>query len=208
VSLARVTNAGIVVEADGITVIDMIRSRTEACAAAIEDRPACTAVVLTSSHVPYVERSRSFPAGRRHRTSQISAHLDQPPNIEGYQRLYPTWPRHSTCDSPPSHVVTGDLAHAGDHTVPRRPDRAEPRRSSAGSRGGVRQGDVLVRRRPLAFDGIAAWARLLDRIVELAERSCPGQGPWAPQPMSPNCRVPARLCPSRRRQLGAGPWDK
>jgi glyoxylase-like metal-dependent hydrolase (beta-lactamase superfamily II) len=52
-----VTNTGVVVEADGVTVIDTLigGTRTEAAAAAIEALGApVRRVVLSSSHVPYV----------------------------------------------------------------------------------------------------------------------------------------------------------
>ena len=45
--------------------------------------------VLTSSHIEYVGGSSVFWMAARYGRSQTSAMLDQPPNVDGYRRLFP-----------------------------------------------------------------------------------------------------------------------
>ncbi|HUP74727.1 MAG TPA: MBL fold metallo-hydrolase [Acidimicrobiales bacterium] len=218
--LARgVTNAGIVVEADGITVIDTLigGSRTEACAAAVESIGLpVRRVVLTSSHVPYVGGAGRFRLAAVYGTSQISAHLDQPPNIAGYRQLYPDV----------AHEFDDMAARAVSHVVV---DAAwlTPAIIAVPTTGQIEQNLVLqvpgagvvfagamcsFGVRPLAFDGDpAAWADALDRVVALGDIIVPGQGPVGSPADVAILQQYLRACVDAAgdaRRLGTGPWER
>ena len=218
-SLARgVTNAGIVVEADGITVIDTLigGGRTEACAVAIEEiGPPVRRVVLTSSHVPYVGGAARFRLAAVYGTSQISAHLDQPPNIEGYRRLYPDVAEEF--DDMPTRAVSHVVTDAAWLTpaiiaVPIKGQIEQNIVVQVPGAGVVFAGAMCsFGVRPLAFDGDpAAWADALDRIVELGETIVPGQGAVGTAADVAVLQHYLRACVEAGgdvHRLGAGPWD-
>jgi cyclase len=87
-----VTNAGVVVEEDGITVIDCLLTPDAAQLLVDElssfDLPVRRAI-YTSSHIEFVGGSSKFWMAARYGRAQTSALLDQPPNVEVYRRLYP-----------------------------------------------------------------------------------------------------------------------
>jgi glyoxylase-like metal-dependent hydrolase (beta-lactamase superfamily II) len=88
------TNAGVVIEDDGITLIDtlMVRSQWEPFGDAVDALALpIPRVVLTSSHVEFVGGTGRFWMAGRYGRRQTSVHLDQPPNIEGLRRLYPAF---------------------------------------------------------------------------------------------------------------------
>ena len=214
-----VTNAGIVVEADGLTVVDTLigGSRTEACAAAIEALgPPVRRVVLTSSHVPYVGGAARFRLAAIYGTRQISAHLDQPPNLPGYRRLYPDV-AHEFDDMPTravSHVVT-DAAWLTPVViaVPTTGQIEQNLVVQVPGAGVVFAGAMCsFGVTPLAFDGDpAAWAEALDRVVELGAVIVPGQGPIGSAGDVELLQEYLRACVDARgdvRRLGAGPWDR
>jgi cyclase len=87
-----VTNAGVVVEGDGITVIECLLTPDAAQPLVDElssfDLPVRRAI-YTSSHIEFVGGSSKFWMAARYGRAQTSALLDQPPNVEVYRRLYP-----------------------------------------------------------------------------------------------------------------------
>ena len=104
-------NAGIVVDTDGLTLVDTLTTASQwgPLADAVEafGQP-LRRVVLTSSHVPYVGGTNRFWTAARYARSQTSAHLDQPPNLEGWRRLFPDLASEFTDDfttRPVTHVV-------------------------------------------------------------------------------------------------------
>jgi glyoxylase-like metal-dependent hydrolase (beta-lactamase superfamily II) len=214
-----VTNAGVVVEADGLTLIDTLigGSRTEAYATAIEAiGPPVRRVVLTSSHVPYVGGAGRFRLAAVYGTRQISAHLDQPPNIAGYRRLYPDV-AHEFDDMPAravSHVVT-DAAWLTPVViaVPTTGQIEQNLVVQVPGAGVVFAGAMCsFGVTPLAFDGDpAAWALALDRVVELGAIIVPGQGPVGSATDVESLQQYLRACVDARgdaRRIGAGPWDR
>ncbi len=87
-------NAGVVLEDDGLTVVDTLLTPSQAAplAARLEAMGApVRRAVLSSSHVEYVGGSSVFWMAARYGRPQTSALLDQPPNVSGYRRLYPAW---------------------------------------------------------------------------------------------------------------------
>jgi cyclase len=106
-----VANAGVVIDEDSITVVDtlMTKSQWEPFGAAVDafGLP-IRRVVLTSSHIEFVGGTPRFWSAARYGRAQTSAHLDQPPNIEGYRRLFPDSAREFKDDlqtKPITHVV-------------------------------------------------------------------------------------------------------
>jgi glyoxylase-like metal-dependent hydrolase (beta-lactamase superfamily II) len=213
-----VANSGVVVEADGVTVVDTLigGSRTEACAAAIEALgPPVRRVVLTSSHVPYVGGVGRYRLAAVYGTRQISAHLDQPPNVDGYRRLYPDM-AHEFDDMKTravSHVVT-DAAWLTPAViaVPTTGQIEQNLVVQVPGAGVVFAGAMCsFGVTPLAFDGDpAAWADALDAITGFGEIIVPGQGPVGRATDVARLQDYLRACVDARgdtRRLGAGPWE-
>jgi cyclase len=177
-------NAGVVVDDDGITVVDtlMLPSQAAQLAAALEPFGVpVRRIVLTSSHVPFVGGSAAFPFAAVYGTAQISAHLDQAPNTTGYQHLYPEHAEEfaELRTRPVSHVVgeaiwltstvvvapvSGQIAQ---NLVVQVPDANVVFAGAMGAFGV----------RPLAFDGDPArWADELERIRDWGVIVVPGTG--------------------------------
>lgn len=86
------TNSGVVVDEDGLTVVDC--QLTPALGAALAERLAAferpvRRAVYTSSHVEFVGGSKAFWMAARYGRPQTSALLDQAPNLDVFRRLYP-----------------------------------------------------------------------------------------------------------------------
>ena len=83
-----VANAGVVVDDDGLTVIDtlMVRSQWEPFAEAVHalDIPV-RRCVLTHAHIDHVGGTKSFPAAAVYATPATSWALDQPMPTEAYK---------------------------------------------------------------------------------------------------------------------------
>lgn len=85
-------NAGVVVDDDGTTVIDALTTPSQwlPFGQAISDLGLMVRrVVLTSSHIAQVGGAAQFLTAGRYGRQETSAHLDQPPNLDGYRRLFP-----------------------------------------------------------------------------------------------------------------------
>lgn len=86
-------NAGVIVEDDGVTVVDtlLVPSQAQRLAdevAALEVGPIRRAV-YTSSHAEYTGGSSVFRFAARYGSPQTSAAMDTPPNVEAFKRLHP-----------------------------------------------------------------------------------------------------------------------
>ncbi|MFM8304007.1 MAG: MBL fold metallo-hydrolase, partial [Actinomycetota bacterium] len=83
-----VANAGVVVDDDGLTVVDtlMVCSQWEPFAAAVAelDRPV-RRCVLTHAHIDHVGGTRAFPAAAVYATPDTSWVLDQPMPLDAYK---------------------------------------------------------------------------------------------------------------------------
>jgi hypothetical protein len=86
------TNAGVIVDDDGLTVVDCLLTpaRAEQLVSALEpfERPV-RRVVYTTSHIEFVGGSSKLWMAGRYGRRQTSALLDQPPNLGVYRHLYP-----------------------------------------------------------------------------------------------------------------------
>ena len=89
-----VANAGVVVDADGITVIDtlMVRSQWEPFAAAVAelDLPV-RRTILTHAHIDHVGGTKAFPNAAVFGSPITSDALDQAMPIEGYKKFMPAF---------------------------------------------------------------------------------------------------------------------
>ena len=179
-------NAGVVVEDDGVTVIDslLVPSQSQPVAAAVEalGLPG-RRLVLTSSHLEYAGGTTFFPRPAVYGTAQVSAHLDQPPDVGVLRRLYPEQ-AHELDDElrtrPVTHVVTERTKLTHDiHAVLVRGDLDE-NLVLAVPRCGVVFGGATCSFgvTPLAFQSDpTAWADSLADIAALGPRLVPGHGP-------------------------------
>ena len=181
-----ITNAGLVVEDDGATVIDTLLTPSQATP--LHDTVAGLGLpvrraVLTSSHIEYVGGSSVFWMAARYGRSQTSALLDQPPNLDGYRRLYPDWADEFDDDfttRPVSHVV--DTAAWLTTAVCALPTGGQMLENLVALVPGA---DVLFAgamctfgTTPNAFDGDpSAWADALGELGEMATVVVPGIGP-------------------------------
>jgi len=177
-------NAGVIVDDDGITVVDALTTPTQAAALAAELETLdarVRRVVLTSSHAEYCGGTSAFGLAAIYGTAQISSYLDLPPNPEGLARLYPdlgdeldelvTRPVSHLVSEPawlsPTAVAVPIAGQIAENLVVQVPDAGVVFAGALGSFGVT----------PLAFDGDpVAWAAALDRVLELGSVIVPGHG--------------------------------
>ena len=180
------TNAGVIVEDDGITVVDTLLTPSQAAPLAARLEAMGSPVrraVLTSSHIEYVGGSSVFWMAARYGRPQTSALLDQPPNVSGYRRLYPEWADEFDGDfttRPISHVVnTAAWLTPVVCAVPTGGQMTENLMLAVPSADVLFAGAMCTFGvTPNAFDGDpGAWADALADIGDLATTIVPGIGP-------------------------------
>lgn len=182
------TNAGVIVDDDGITVVDTLMTATqaEALADALEafGVPVRRAV-YTSSHIEYTGGSPRFWMAARYGRSLTSAMLDQPPNLAALARLHPAFADDFASleerpTRPVSHTVDVNAFLTTTHLVV--PTAGQMRENLVVL---VPEADVCFTGAmccfgvtPNAFDGDPlAWADALGDIADLASTIVPGIGP-------------------------------
>jgi cyclase len=216
-----VANAGVVVEDDGITVIDtlMVRSQWEPFAAAVAELgPRVRRTILTHAHIDHVGGTKAFPNSAIYATTITSDALDQPMPIEGYKQFMPAFDEEfddlaELGTRPVTHLVEGAAQLTGRIEVLPAP--------------GHTPGDLIVLVpdvdvcfagdlcffgvTPLAFQGDPAmWADVLDAVVELADTIVPGHGPIGGEPEVRDLQGYLRACVAAKGDVSAipeGPWD-
>lgn len=212
-------NAGIVIDADGVTVIDtlMTASQWTPFGEAVEALGfPVRRVVLTSSNAEYSGGTVHFRTAAIYGRTQASAHLDQPADPNVLRRLYPA--HASEIDD---EFATRPVSHIVDAAVQLTPATVVVPMTGQQEENLV----VVVPSVEIAFAGAmcsfgvtplahqgdpAAWADSLDTLLDLAPIIVPGHGPIGGEEEVRELQAYLRACvaangdPSR---IGSGPWD-
>jgi cyclase len=211
-------NAGVVVDTDGITVIDtlMVAEQSDPFAEAVEalGMP-IRRVVLTSSHIEYTGGTRRFPLSAVYGSRQASVHLDQPPNLDAYRHLMPDLADgfDDLTTRAVSHIVAEDVQLTPALTVLTTGGQMAENLVALVQGASILFAGAMCTFgvTPLCFQGDPArWADELDRLAELAPIIVPGHGPIGGEEELRDLQGYLRACvasegdPSR---IGPGPWD-
>jgi cyclase len=216
-----VSNAGVVVDDDGITVIDtlMVRSQWEPFAAAVEalDLP-IKRTILTHAHVDHVGGTKAFPKAATYASQQTSDALDLEMPLDAYKAFMPAFNEEfddlaELGTRPVTHLITGAASLT---------PRVEVLPASGHTPGDiivlVADADVCFSGdlcffgvTPLAFQGDPAlWADMLDAVAELADLIVPGHGPIGGETQVRELQAYLRHCVAAAHGgpvIPAGPWD-
>lgn len=217
-------NAGVVIDADGITLVDTLLAPSQwtpfgdavdqlAEQAGVPIRR----VVLTSSTIDCVGGSSRFWQAGFYGTRQVSTHLDQPPQAAILRRLYPDQAAELPDDlrtHPITHVVTEPaLISAAVQVQPVHGPLEQCLVASLPGSGVVYAGAVATfGMAPLCYQGDpAAWADDLDQVLALGSTVVPGHGPVGGTDDVRALQDYLRACVSAaeagRTMLEAGPWE-
>jgi cyclase len=218
------TNVGLVIDADGLTVIDTTATpdRGAAVRAAIDDLTAelelpIKRVVVTSSRIAFAGGTNAFWPAAYYATEATSDQLDAPANPETFRRLLP-----HLADAYDDELTTRPITHVVDEPAMLTPA------ASCLALPGEGPSNLVVRVEaagvvfagalasfgvtPLAYDGDpAAWAASLQAVIDLGGTIVPGHGP--PGGMADASEQLAYLvaCVDAGgdvARLGSGPWDR
>jgi cyclase len=213
-------NAGVVIDADGVTVLDtlMVPSQWEPFAEAVEalGHP-IRRVVLSSSQIPYVGGSARFREAAVYGTRRTSDLLDLPANVAGYRLLHPTFAAElddELVTRPVTHMV--DVAAeltAAVHLYPL--DGPSPGNLVAAAPGaGVCFAGALCSfaSTPLGFEAdFEAWTSALDTVAQLGPCIVPGVGPVGGSDEVRTLQDYLGACLAAHgdiADLAPGPWDE
>jgi cyclase len=212
-------NAGVVVDADGLTLIDtlMVPSQWEPFAEVVEGlgHPIRRAV-LTSSHIPYVGGSPRFWQAAFYGTSHTSELMDLPPNVAGYRRLYPEYGDEfddELSTRPVTHVVDEPAPlTAAVHLQPLPGPSPGNLVALVPAAGICFTGDLCsFGVTPLGFEAdFEAWLASLAMVADAARVVVPGVGPVGGRAQVDELAGYLRACLEARGdpdRLSPGPWD-
>jgi cyclase len=211
-----VSNAGVIVDWDGLTVVDtlMVRSQWEPFAEAVKalDRPV-KRVLLTHAHIDHVGGTTAFRNAMVLGSPATSALLDQPMPLEAYKHYMSAFAEEFddleiTGTRPVSHIIDGaaqltpriELLPASGHT-------AGDVMALVADVDLLFAGDLcFFGVTPLAFQGDpATWADVLDAVAELADVIVPGHGPVGSASEVRELQAYLRHCVDG--SIPPGPWD-
>ena len=211
-----VSNAGVIADDDGLTVVDtlMVRSQWEPFAAAVAGLgQTVKRVVLTHAHIDHVGGTSAFRNAMVLGSSMTSDLLDQAMPIDAYKAFMPAFTEGFDelavlGTRPVSHLV--DAAAQLTNRIEVLPARGH---TDGDLMVLVADSDVLFSGdlcffgvTPLAFQGDpAAWADVLSVIAELAETIVPGHGPIGGEAEALALRAYLMHCV--RGEIPPGPWD-
>lgn len=213
-----VTNAGAVVDEDGITVVDALLLPSQATPFATELERLGRRVrrlVYTSSHIEFTGGSTMFPLAARYGSAQTSALLDQPPNPAAWGRLHPGHDAEfaELTTRPVSHTVTeAAWLSAALTAIPTGGQQAENLVAHVPAAGVVFLGAMgCFATTPLAFDGDpVAWADALAGLTALGDVFVPGIGPVGSEEDVVVLQAYLYACADAAGDptaIPAGPWD-
>jgi cyclase len=216
-----VTNAGVVVDDDGVTVIDclMVRSQWEPFAAAVEafELPV-KRVILTDARIDHVGGTKAFPKPAVYGSQQTSDALDAPMPIDAYKTFMPAFAdEFDDLEELGTRGVTHIVSGAAQLT---------PRIELLPAEGHT-EGDLLVLvadvdvcfagdlcwfgATPLGFQSNPTmWAGVLDAVVELADVIVPGHGPIGGEREVRELQDYLQACVDAQGDplaIPSGPWD-
>jgi cyclase len=211
-----VSNAGVVADDDGLTVIDtlMVRSQWEPFANAVArlNRPV-RRLILTHAHVDHVGGTRAFPMASVLGSPQTSELLDGEMPIAAYKSFMPAFTNEfdelaELGTRPVTHLVT-DAAEL----TPRIEVLPATGHTAGDVMALVADVDVLFAGdlcffgvTPLAFQGdCAMWADVLDAVADLADTIVPGHGPVGGEKEVRELQQYLRHCVAG--EVPPGPWD-
>lgn len=211
-------NAVVIIDDDGLTVVDSLLSPQQAAplaAACAELGLPVRRLVATSSHAEYVGGSTLFPLAAVYGTPQISAHLDQPPNVAGCRALFPDHAAEfdELMTRPVSHMITeAAWISASAVAVPLGGELTQNLAVQIPEQGVVACGALAsFGTTPLLFDGDpVALIASLDVIAGYGHTFVPGHGPVGGRDELADLQrylqavIDAGGDPAR---LGRGPWD-
>jgi cyclase len=211
-----VSNAGVIVDWDGLTVVDtlMVRSQWEPFAAAVKelDRPV-KRVLLTHAHIDHVGGTSAFRNAMVLGSPATSALLDQPMPLEAYKHYMSAFAEEFddleiTGTRPVSHIIDGAA-----QLTPRIALRPASGHTAGDVMALVADVDLLFAGdlcffgvTPLAFQGDPkTWADVLDAVAELADVIVPGHGPVGSASDVRELQTYLRYCV--KGTIPPGPWD-
>jgi cyclase len=211
-------NAGAVVDADGVTVIDtlMTPDQYEPFADAVEELgPPVRRAVLTGSSIEQAGGTSRFKLAAIYGSPQASIHLDQPPNTDSWRALYP---EHAAAfddvvTRPVSHVVASDVQLTAAVAVLTTGGQMAENLVAVVPGAQILFAGAMCSfgAAPLCWQGDPArWADELDRLAELAPVVVPGHGPIGGEEEVRALQGYLRACVAARGdpgRLGTGPWD-
>lgn len=211
-----VSNAGVVVDDDGLTIIDtlMVRSQWEPFAAAVAelDLPV-RRVLLTHAHIDHVGGTQAFRNAMVLGSRATSDLLDQPMPVDAYKAFMRAFAEEF---DDLAEIGTRPVSHIIDDAAQLTP-RIELLPASGHTAGDVMalvaDCDVLFAGdlcffgvTPLAFQGDpATWADVLDAVADLADVIVPGHGPIGSATEVRELQAYLRHCVAGT--IPPGPWD-
>jgi glyoxylase-like metal-dependent hydrolase (beta-lactamase superfamily II) len=211
-------NAGVVVDPDGVTVVDtlMVPDQYEPFAAEVEalGLPVRRAV-LTGSSVEQAGGTGRFKLAAVYGSRQASVHLDQPPNVDSWRALFPEDADlfDDVVTRPVSHVVASDVQLTPSVTVVATGGQMTENLVACVPAAQILFAGAMCSfgAAPLCWQGDPQrWATELDRLVGLAPIVVPGHGPIGGEEEVRALQGYLRACaaadgdPGR---IGPGPWD-